>query len=346
MNEVDNVRAALQWASIHDKPLAFKLATRAVLPNVLGPWRHEALQWMRACESFAADPAIADALRREWAGVFAMQAMWLRHPQAIEVARRSTALCRAAGDEWNLLLSLVGLVRNKEFPDAELDEAVLALSRLVDAHPQWLARARAHAVGAVAWAACVNGNYEACLELRRQAFDIAVSQDSARVADHAASELAEALWLAGHPAQALQRLRGLLASSRSVDDSIVATIHMRLVRILFDTDRLDEARAEWPALAARARRFGLQLAELAVFAACKCGHPRSTALLLGHARELHARHGSLESGLPMSDIPRATAMSVKSLDEATVELLIDKGRQLTGPEADDLLLAAEDAPAP
>jgi predicted ATPase/DNA-binding winged helix-turn-helix (wHTH) protein len=346
MTEVDNVRAALQWATIHDRPRAFELATRAALPNVLGPWRHEALEWMRACQSLATDPAIAAALRREWAGVFAMQAMWLRHPQAIDVARRSMALCRAAGDEWNLLLSLVGLVRSKEAPDAELEEAALALSRLVDAHPQWLARMRAHAVGAVAWAAYVNGDYAACLELRRQAFDIAVSQDSARVADHAASELAEALWLAGHPAQALQRLRGLLASSRSVDDSIVATIHMRLVRILFDTDRLDEARAEWPALAARARRFGLEVTELAVFAACKCGHPRSAALLLGHGRELQARRGRLESGLSMSDIPKATAMFVKSLDDATVELLIDHGRQLTEAEADDLLLSAEDTPAP
>ncbi|WP_158601988.1 ATP-binding protein [Pararobbsia silviterrae] len=345
MNEVDNVRVALQWATIHDKARAVELATRAVLPNVLGPWRHEALEWMGACEPFIDEPAVSDALRREWARVFAMQAMWVRHPRALELARLSTARSRAAGDEWNALLSLVALVRSKDRPDAELEDAARAVSELVDTHPQWLERVRSLAVGALAWAACVRGDYAICLDLRRQAADIAASCDSARLVDHTVSELAEALWLAGRSAEALQRLRGLLASSRHVDDTIVATLHARLVRILFDTERLDEARAEWPTMAARVRRFGLEAAELAVFAAAKCGHPRVAALLLGHARRLHARRGSSEDRSPIGDIARAIPSLLEHLDPETIERLIEDGRHLTHAEADDLLLAAEDAPA-
>jgi len=146
----------------------------------------------------------------------------------------------------------------------------------------------------------------------------------------------------GRTAEAVQRLRALLVSSRGIDDAIVATAHVRLGRILFDTGRLDEARAEWPALAARARRFGAEVAELASFAAAKCGHPRSAALLLGHARAFHARRGSSENSLPIGDIARTTAMTLDSLDRETLEELILRGRELTETEADALLLAAQD----
>lgn len=342
MNEVDNVRAALQWATSHDKALAVELATRAVLPNVLGPWRYEALEWMSACEAFVDDPAVKDDLRREWARVFAMQAMWIRHPRASELARRSETLSAVTGDEFNRLLSLVALVRSKDRMDDELEDSVRVLTQLLDAHPQWLVRVRSLAFGALAWAACVRGDYATCLDLRQKAVDIAVSKDSARLADLANSELAEALWLVGRTAEAVQRLRALLVSSRGIDDAIVATAHVRLGRILFDTGRLDEARAEWPALAARARRFGAEVAELASFAAAKCGHPRSAALLLGHARAFHARRGSSENSLPIGDIARTTAMTLDSLDRETLEELILRGRELTETEADALLLAAQD----
>lgn len=344
MNEVENVRAALHWAIDNDKALAVELSARAVLPNVLGPWRYEALDWLSACEAFVDDPSTPAALQREWWRVFAMQAMWVRHPRALELSRKAVTLCRTHADDWNLLSSLVALVRCKGEFDDELAACSQALTDLLDAHPQWMVRVHVHACLALAWAARVRLDHAQAVSLRARALELAASTDSARLVDFASSELAEALWLSGRADEGLRRLRDIVCAAQWHDDTIVMNAHVRLVRILFDTERFDEAKAEWPALARRARRFGLEAAELAVFGAARMGHPKSAAMLLGHVRVLHARRRLSEDAWPMGDISRAMHLIVGHLDPGTFEQWVSRGGRLTEVQADELLLAKDDAP--
>jgi len=339
--ELDNVRAALEWATPAQPALAVSLAGSAGVLFMLLGHAPEARRRFAALEPAALDDGAAPASARYWLERSRLQ--WgIAGDEMLAFARRAAGQFRVLGDRRGEALALRCAIGSEAL---DLGEASAALARMValepaGAPPRWQAQ-RLMAEAVVLRAAerledaCAVG--EALVELTTRA-----GLDGMAAAALAA--LAGARLAAGDAHAALALARRLLEDPRARRGNFLLHPLGTLAEAFLMRCELASARAALARFAAESRArewewLGVYAGVFAWLAACE-GRGDDAARLLGYAeraaRRLNARLVQASAALP-----RARAAVESMLDAVTLAARVEEGARLD--EAAMCALALRDA---
>jgi len=340
--ELDNARAAFDWALTHAPALA--VAAARPLGNALGVARLADTQRLYDRTEPLLERIDDDALRLQWL-LGATSLFSLREPlRSMAFAERAAALARTLGDATALARALGAQAacrqrREPEFHRAAMAEA-LALER-----DDWPPFARMHVAIVESGFAFHDGQMERCRGAVRRWLHWAEACGSSLDRDVAAANLADIELASGDVAEAARLARGLVArwqGTRQV--RALALARLTLAAALLAADDAPAARAvaveAWPAAAAwlQLPDWSLVLAGLAALE----GRPRAAALLLGFAEQGYARAGDRLEPLAARLRERVLERLGRPLDAAALAALRAQGATLDAERAGALGLATDD----
>lgn len=131
--ELDNLRAAIEWATVHDAATAVALVASGSLLMARQSLYQELARWYDATERLLG--ACPKALTARWLN--SMAAIWfgLSVARARAAAHRAAALCQELGDAPGQYRALVSYVRRATRPDEATAAALQEALRIED--PRW-----------------------------------------------------------------------------------------------------------------------------------------------------------------------------------------------------------------
>jgi non-specific serine/threonine protein kinase len=347
--EMENIRAAWDWAQTRDLALAARLSERAAALTTFSPWRLECARWLRSLEpalQSSAGAALPLSLRTAWWQQLARVLVIGREARAPGVAQQAVALAREQGDALLTLRALGTWVRAFEQAGAELDEATDALQAGLAALPGLGPRDRLLAQGALNHAAAVRGDLQAGLEGREAEARLAQQLGLQAVADAAESNALNMLGGLGRYDEARVRGQALLArvdAAGGATESNLPWVLNVLMHTCIQLGRLDEAAALVPRAHAVRLRFDVPLLamRLPVLADAARRH-EAAARLLGHARATLAARGELMETVDHLSLQPVEQRAVAALGRERVDELLHEGRLLDEAAAAALAVAAVD----
>lgn len=340
--DLDNARAALAWALVHDAALAVALARP--LGNALTT-RHlsEMMRLYAATEPLL--PQVRDgAVRLQWLlGAGAL--LNLREPaHALRLLNEAIGLARAQGDSQALARAL-GLVATSRDPqaaalkDGALDEA-LALER-----PDWPPILRHHLAAAESIQAYHRDDMARCREATRRQLLLAEAAGSTVNADAARANLADLELAAGRPAEAVRLGRELVARWLGTRNMrALASARLNLANALLACDDVAAARAlaveAWPTAGNWLLQpyWGLVLALLAALE----GRPEAASALLGYSEHGLRQRGERPEPNEARTRARAEELASRALGEEAMAAGRRTGALLSDAQAGRLGLDRED----
>jgi non-specific serine/threonine protein kinase len=348
---MDNARAAVAWARVHDLGLAAELSMAVAQACNFTVWRQEATDWMLALEPLmhtAAAQALPAPLQAAWWTELARMLSMRRDQRAAPVARRALGMWAPLNQPVRSLFANVVWVRSVGVPGPELDEACAELQARAAALPDLALRERLQVHGALAVAAADRDDMPGVLNERLAEMALAEQLGMPQVVDGAESNVVFVLLAMGRHDEAADRGRALLAR---VDQGGITTqgnlpwVLQGLLKALVMQQRLDEALALAPRAWAACRLFDTPVVvpTLAQLAALQ-GRFEAAAQLSGHAR---ARFEARSSALGVVDeqaLAQAEDLAGAALGAAAAQALVQRGRALEDADAEALALGSADAP--
>lgn len=341
--ELDNGRAAMAWALLHDAVLAVSLVTP--LTNAFGrTLGTESSSWWPATEALLRDDMPAD-VRLAWTlGAAMFHYTEFLSARACSFAHAAVALARQAGDTRRLALALGIVAAGDESAGVEARQAALAEMRALQATGAPLL-SRISGAQAEFVFGYRNGDLDACeaaglrwLELTRVPgweYDRSV----------VLSNMADLSLARGQVEQAVamgRELEAQLRESRHLHSLAVARANLAtaLLAAGLTADARRMAELGWP----MAEAWRLQPywgVTLALLAAQEC-RPRAAAALLGYAQARQAAAGTVLETNEARAMAQARAIALSALGEAAFDILEHGGQGWADPRAGAVALARSD----
>ncbi|MFN0184243.1 MAG: ATP-binding protein, partial [Aquabacterium sp.] len=344
--EMQNLSAAVAWATAHDLALAAGLSERWGRAATFGPWRAQSLHALQALEPAmraAQGRSLPAPLQAAWWVEFARGLNLARSPRAAAVAREACDQHRVLGDQGRLLFAYVVWVRSTPEPGPELDEACAALRAQQARCPDLSAARRMNALSALVMADQIRGRFEAVLEGRRHEIAMAEANGFPMQAEAAHCNVIAALNALGRHAEAAAKGQALLeridadGSGRNgnlpwmLAELIVAQVHAGCI-------------PQASALAARAwacwRRFEVPdlLPSLALLA-LEQGRPEAAAQLFGYARACAAGLSNEAQLFGTPQVSRTLQRIGRRLGQQRLQALLAAGAVCTDAQAHALAIS-------
>lgn len=336
--ELDNIRAALTWATSADSTpdLALRLAAGSYPVWRAGAQLAEGFERCRALAGHLAD-APADLAAAYWLTV-AQLGLYSLRPEAYEAARRAVDLYRAQGSDARLELyealtcaATVGL----RFATPEAMEAAVAEAEAIE-RPEWPARTRS---------ALQFARYRLCQRLGRPDEALACAERQVAIAHegghtlgahYAISNVTAALIELGQPERALSVARNSIAELESLGGgSGAGHLYNNVMSALLLLGRVDEGMAAGRKAYALLRSEGDQIrvfTPLALGAAMQARF-EDAGRVLGFALAEVARAGALFGTMRFCVRERLEGLLASTLEETAYRRLLGEGAVLTEEQA-------------
>jgi len=341
--DLDNARAAMDWALRHSPALAVALAP--LLSGALTTRRiGEGHRMWQATEACLSDD-LPLPLRADWAVGAALFHTHRNSALAQACAQRAADMCRSLGNTQGLVRALSVLARGRSADAVDLQRTALdELQRLV--RPDSPPVLRVFSTTAECMFAYHHGELQRAETLLRQWFVLSEQVGSQGDRDAVRNNLAELALANGNAAEAVRQGRELEHDwSGSRDIRSLATARMNLTAALLACDDVSAARETaqrgWPLAA----QFALQpywVDSLALLAALE-GRARASACLRGHSDAGYAAIAEQREATQMRSAARAEAISRAALGDAAYEALRLEGAQLSHEQAGVLAFEHSDA---
>ena len=338
LSDLDNLRAALEWATVSSAALHIALAGASAW---VWAWSEQRVEALRICERAkerideTTPPALEARLLSEWCVLPSSPPV----PAERAAAERAVALFRNLGDRRSTYIALERLQINAQrCGDVALCERVsLEMTQLHDA--SWPPASRWHLLMARAVYLSMSNQTEAA----RVAFEESLQLARAvREFKHASVSLRGLIDIAsetGHFEEAVTLCRELVAMTRADRFTPVLAIALcDLSDALAKIDQIDEALATAREAAPLHAQQGTPLwVWLVSFAqiAFKQGRVSDAALALGRAE---AKYGSVSNNRRDRDDLRV--LLTQSLSSTELQRLLAEGAALTDEEAAHIALAS------
>lgn len=326
--DIDNVRAAIEWATQHDHALALRLLGASGPLFMLLGLAAESRQRGQALEALAqAMPADAD-VARYW--LERSRLHWgIGNTAMHDMAGRAAAMYRAAGDGLGLYLALRCQAGSGVLPPTQALAVLQELAALEQ--PDWPARVRTQRMLAQAG---VLRAMEHMAEARRVCQNLLVTAQAAGlegVVSATLSDLASVTLALGDTDGAMRACQQLLARGRHRRDNFVLHALAIVACVSFVRSDLPGARAALTEFiaASRSRQWewlGLYAGLLALLAALE-GRHEAAARLLGYAGRAHEALGTRDV-LTVYAWSRASARVKDALETIVLQRLQEMGREM------------------
>jgi predicted ATPase/DNA-binding winged helix-turn-helix (wHTH) protein len=344
--ELDNLRAAIDYAMRHAPELAIEL-----MGDSLKVWQELALQpeALRRCEAALAlvtpnTPARA-AGRLWYADAMMCANTW--GTRSRDSARRAVALLRESGDQEVLafaLTRLAGATRSTPTPEqwAALDE----LERME--RPEWRGQLRWLASYARAWLHRNAGNFTEARAAYERTCEIARHQGERDTDLRTLVPLAEVIMMEGDLDRAIAILRDVVVRLEDNRDRLFyAFATVALTSALLLAGRLDEAREPFEAAVPFLLRYDLtyRFAEIAALYAALAGDLTTAAHCLGHSIAGRAAHQEPELGMQHAIADARVRARLERFPASQVDAWIREGQRMTDEQVLHAAVAAGRAAA-
>jgi len=335
--DLDNLRAALEWAAISTPALHIALTGASVWMYTATGQRVEAL---RNCERAMAridantPPALEARLLSEWCVLPSSPPV----PAERAAAERAVALFRDLGDQRGLYIALERLQINAHrCGDVELCERVsLAMTKVHDAN--WPPASRWHLLMAHAVSLSVNNQIEAARVALEECLKLARAVNEPRHTYISLQGLADVASETGRLEEALTMCRELVVMARTDRFANGLAISLcALSNALAKLGHIDEALAAAREARPLHAQHGTPLWNwLVAFAliAFKQGRVSDAALAFGRAE---SKYATVSNNRHNRDDLRA--LLTQSLSVTDLHRLLSEGARLTDEEAADIALA-------
>jgi predicted ATPase len=337
--ELDNLRAALQWAMATAgeqlTALALLAASNAVWIE-LDPFG-DAIAHYEMARGWL-DDSVPVALQARFLLAYqAMARIRLFHPSKWrEAAWRALDLYRALGDRVGLYKTLCGLggAPRDVIDEAQAGELLAEAERIED--PAWSPRQLSRRQLALEWFHDLGGRFDACREAGRRHVALA-RQAGALGTIPALSNLADTEFVLGHHDQAIALCREAIALAAAIGRPATAVhAYGNIVPALLDRGELHEAESairDGRALLMRGLGTAFVLLLSAALLAQRRGQPELAARLLGCADSAYTR-GRHHLHPPEQRIRAALLPDLTSqLGAARLNALLQEGAQWSESEA-------------
>ena len=342
--EMDNLRAAMRWATTDqgDPAIAMSLAASMAGIEDCGA---ECARWLLALEP-RVDPGDSSvAAARFWLG-FSRPSMFGRVPLASrrEGARRAVCLLRSLGLEELLFYGLLRLVRNstKAGDSAAADEALAEARRLERAHWSELLRARLPRM--MAYVASQAGDFDRAIPLLQQVASICEHAGDRSAEALARIDLVDALWRRGPTTEAASECRRLIDLMRQhpPEAATAAMAWSNVTGLLCELGRTDEASASAQEGLTFMRRSGSVLcyADTLACAFEQRAQAVAAARLLGASDAYRARCGEVREENEERIVRSARARLLDTLGAEAFALNASEGASLGEDTATAIVVAA------
>jgi predicted ATPase/DNA-binding winged helix-turn-helix (wHTH) protein len=340
--ELDNVRAALEWAKRAEPEVGVRIIGSAGVMFMLRGQAAEARRHFAAFDAGAHEAGVSPAAARYW--LERSRLHWSVESESMrDFATRAVHLYRALGDRRGLALALRCMLGSEVGPEGEADAALAELVSLVppDAPPRLraqrlLAEVNVHRIRGRKAQACAA--WEAMLALATQA-----GLDGMAIA--ALDGLAGARLACGDVDEALDCARRLIADPRARHGNFLLRSLGTMAQAHLLRGHVGPAREALAALANASCSHEWEWLDFysgvfALLAACE-GRAQDAARLLGYADRATQRVGIRgDAGAP----PRTQALALieAALDEATLARCMAQGARMD--EASVCALALAEPP--
>ena len=293
--DLDNLRAALDEALLHDPQAAIAMAGAATR---LWRWLSLHPEAMARCRAAAAliDAATPTALEaRLWEGM-AQVSGELSHSNSRPAALRAAELYAQIGDARGRYLALAHLAFSHSGSGGSAPEAAAALAEMQRIEePSWPAALRLFGRKIEANLALGDGNFEAARAATRARLELASACGLQRDVNAALGNLADLALVAGDADEAVRLGRSLLMRLRRRDAATRAMAQGNLLHALLAQGSDGEARVAAAEVVNKLRPLGFMFLmyicdALALLAAREERWP-AAALLLGYADAAYAAQG-------------------------------------------------------
>ena len=341
--ELDNMREAVTWARQVDPELAARLTLRTTTVTTFTLWRGQAYAWLRELEPVMASSAAESIdleLRVNWWNELARMSIIGVSERAAEVAERARSLARTLGQPMALFNATVAFVRSRGTHGPDSDAACAELVAQVAAHPEWPARYRVSAQGALALVAKARGDHELLLGIRREELRLAREAGLHNLADAVETNLVTALIDMERYEEAYGHANPLVARLSAAPSLNLVWAWYGLLTALLYLGRIDEARARLPAAMATCAEFEMPIChEPMLRIALRRGRYEAAALLIGHVLAAYERRGMSTLG-GVDEVLKEAADELRAqLGAELLEALVREGRELGDAKAVELACA-------
>ena len=340
--EMDNLRAAIEWARQNDAELAIQLAARTGDASTFTRWMVDAWHWLEACEPLLSRVSVA--VQAQWWTEVARLRLFHWRPDSAEAARRGLVLAREAGNEWLAFLCIVVLLRGLKKPCDDLDELCAELEACLAGFPPDMHRRRAIGTGSLAVARQVRGDWQGVLDAREREAQHMLDAGDRTTALAARSNMVHAKLYLGRAAEAVDDARHWLAMPESQQPGLEMYLRMFMLDGLIRLGRWAEGHAEAPRLLSLcASSEQAQGAALVALLLARQGRLADGARMLGHCLATYRRFRSQRPEAGSTDEPacwQAEHLLRAALPAAHFERLMAEGALLGDDGALTLLTAS------
>ncbi len=341
--EMDNLRAAIEWARVNDAELAIQLAARTGDVATYTRWMVDAWHWLEACAPLL--PRVPVAAQAQWWAEVARLRLIHWRPDSADAARQGLIVARAAGNDWLAFLCIVVLLRGLKKPCDDLDELCAALEAHIAGFPPAMHHRRAIGTGTLAVARQVRGDWQGVLDAREREVQHMLDAGDRIAALTARSNIVHAKLFLGRAAEAVDDARHWLAMPESSQPGLEMYLRMFMLDGLIRLGRWPEALAEAPRLLTLCASLQqAQGAGLVALLLTRQGRLADGARLLGHTLASYRRLGSERPEAGGTDEPacwQAERVLRAELPAAQLDRLMAEGALLDDEGA--LALVAESA---
>jgi len=343
--ELANVPELLAWGRANAPREAIALTLAAAKVAIWSPWLGDAAAWVEDCEPLL-DASIPLAMQAQWWRELARFQTFVRGRRAVEAAERACEIERERGDADGLFWSLIPLLRSRTLDADAFDARRLEAQALLDAHPEWPARARVVFSGSLALEYRRRGDFETAWRHQLDEAEQAERAGMQQVADNAHSNLAATLVGLRRFDEALARLDARLARSGDEHNPIGAHNRIQRLNALIGLGRLDEAQACADEALRWCRRYDvLDIFQVLALLAASQGRASVAARLLGYHRHRLAERGADRPDDAHAPWRVALGLAGRTLAPATLDALMADGARLDAASADRLIGDDADADA-
>jgi predicted ATPase len=341
--EVDDLRAAIDWALDHDAERAIELCGNAGLLWMSLEMHPEGVRYCEAAVARASPSTPPLAHGRLW-HAFAWMLVWCQPDRSRVAAARAAALLRETGDTATLGMALLASIPRNQPPDAQQLAAILDVERLEDSAPPTVQAVRCSRL------ARLHRNAGRYAEARR-----AYAEGAALLAGAGATSFeltlqwmtGEVALIVGDGAAAVASLRETVRrrSAQQFRGMYLALALGSLATAELCQGEIEAARAHLAEAAPLLVRFeiGGRYAATAALLAASEGRWAAAAQLLGFGEAAAAAHPSSRNE-PTERIAaeRAQALLAANLSTDAIAAATAEGTALTAAQAYARALAADD----
>ena len=341
--DIDNARAACEWARAHDAETAVSLATS--IAAVLGSeMPHERAVLLKAVAPLLSD-AIAPRVRAAWHLEMALERAAAQPAVALDHARRSGDAFRAIENRLGLYRALsVQLYCAPAQAGAALHAVMDEVLTIED--PHWPSAVRAQGANGVACWTSICGDFERAIEWRRRTLELHRQSGATWRGIVAHSNLMDSLLAAGRIDEAIECGTALQTQLKGTRQrAALPASRLNLAAAHLAQDDTPAARALAEEGLSQAMRLGWQpyWADVLALLAALERRPRAAAKLLGYADAAYAAIATAREVNEARAVERAAQISVTDLGSDAFEALRRDGARLADADLAALAFASVDA---